>query len=178
MDARWSCSAATMRGDRRSNQDQLVVVDGAAAVLDGATSWLRDPDDPRDGGWYSRVLGAALTARLPGRGPLAEILADAIADVRETYSLTSGDSPYSTATIVRWAADEVDLLVLGDSPAVVQDGSRAVEVVADERLSTPAVAERAAYSQHLVDDHGFDAGFAELIAAVQRRERESFNRAG
>jgi hypothetical protein len=171
------CSASTVRGDRASNQDQLVVVDGAAAVLDGATSWLRASDDPRDGGWYARMLGTALTARLPGTGrSLAEILADAISEVRDCHSLTPGDSPYSTASIVRWDEDEVDVLVLGDSPAVIQCASGAVDVLADERLAGTAPVERAAYRAHLAAGRGFDAAFGDLIADVQRSERASFNR--
>ncbi|MER7282092.1 hypothetical protein ABT369_47455 [Dactylosporangium sp. NPDC000244] len=113
----WIASAATLRGDRATNQDQLIVVDGAAAVLDGATSWLHtyDGPDPRDGGWYARTLGQALTGRLPGHGtPLADILADAIAHVRDTHGLRPGESPYSTATIARWDTERADLLVLGD----------------------------------------------------------------
>src|SRR4051812_18902709 len=81
----WISSAAALRGDRPTNQDQCVMVDGAAAVLDGATSWLHtyDGPEPRDGGWYARALGAALTAILPGHGtPLEAILAAAICDVR------------------------------------------------------------------------------------------------
>jgi hypothetical protein len=178
VDRRWLCSAATLRGDRRSNQDQLIVVDGAAAVLDGATSWLRDSDDPRDGGWYARVLGAALTGRLPGRGSLVSLLADAITEVRDTYSLAAGDSPYSTASMVRWASGEIELLVLGDSPALVRDVPGVVDVVADERLSLTASAERDTYREHLAAGHGFDVAFADLVAAVQRSERDSFNRPG
>ena len=179
MEARWLCRAATLRGDRSSNQDQVVLVDGAAAVLDGATSWLRDPDDPRDGGWYSRVLGAELTARLPAPGAsLAAVLADAIAAVRDAHALTPGDSPYSTASIVRWSADTVEVLVLGDSPAAVRPVTGPVEVVADPRLSTTAADERAAYRRHLAGGAGFDDRFGRLMAAVQRAERAAFNRDG
>jgi hypothetical protein len=177
MDRRWLCSAATLRGDRPTNQDQVVVVDGAAAVLDGATSWLRDPGDPRDGGWYARALGAALTARLPGaERTLTGILADAIAEVRDAHGLTPGDSPYSTASIARWTQDEIDVLVLGDSPVLVQAASGEVEMVADDRLAGTASSQRAAYREHLAAGEGFDARFAGLIAAVQRSERAAFNR--
>jgi hypothetical protein len=177
----WISTAATLRGDRPTNQDQIVVVDGAAAVLDGATSWLHTYDEvePRDGGWYARMLGHALTARLPGRGvDLAEILAAAIADVRDAYGLRPGNSPYSTAGIVRWSDEQIELLVLGDSPAMIGTVSGTAMVVADDRLARTAPDERAAYRDHLRDGHGFDQRFAGLIAEVQRRERHSFNRPG
>ncbi|MEW2386461.1 hypothetical protein AB0873_31005 [Micromonospora sp. NPDC047707] len=48
-------------------------------------------------------------------------------------------------------------------------------LVADERLAATAPAERDAYRDHLRGGHGFDAHFADLIAAVQRTERHSFN---
>ncbi len=128
----WICTAATLRGDRPTNQDQFVVVDGAAAVLDGATSWLHayNGPDPRDGGWYA---------------------------------------------LARWATDEVDVLVLGDSPVLMRQASGKTELIADERLAATAPAERGAYRDHLRRGHGFDAHFAGLIAAVQRTERRSFN---
>lgn len=175
---RWIAEAATLRGDRSTNQDQLVVVDGAAAVLDGATSWLRPAEDPRDGGWYARMLGHELTGLLPGHGsPLTSLLAEAIARVRDTWSLEPGSSPYSTATLARWSDDEVEVAVLGDSPAVVRTRV-GVETVCDERLAATAHEQRAAYAEHLRAGRGFDAGFAALIADVQRAERDSFNLAG
>lgn len=174
----WICSAATLRGDRPTNQDQYVVIDGAAAILDGATSWLHTyhGPEPRDGGWYARTLGAALTARLPGHGTALNVILDAaIADVRDTYGLKPGDSPYSTATLARWNTDHVDLLVLGDSPALIHRSAGTNTLIADERLAATAPAERDAYRDHLRQGRGFDAHFADLIAAVQRTERHSFN---
>ncbi|TYB39792.1 hypothetical protein FXF50_05330 [Micromonospora sp. AP08] len=93
--------AATLRGDRPTDQDRYVVVDGAAAVLDGETSWLHTyhGPEPRDGGWYARALGTALTARLPGHGTALNVILDApIADRRDAYGLKPADSPYSTST--------------------------------------------------------------------------------
>jgi len=175
----WICAVATLRGDRTTNQDQVVMVDGAAAVLDGATSWLHThhEPDPKDGGWYARALGQALTARLPGHGnTLPAILADAIAHVRDTYALRPGESPYSTATIARWDTNHLDVLVLGDSPALVRWKSGQVLLISDDRLAATAPVQRAAYRDHLRHSSGFDTTFASLIADVQRTERLSFNR--
>ncbi|GIF05045.1 hypothetical protein Asi03nite_25830 [Actinoplanes siamensis] len=50
------CSAATRRGDRATNQDQYVLVDGA-------TAWPHtcQGSEPRDRGRYAPALGAAFT---------------------------------------------------------------------------------------------------------------------
>ncbi|WP_433074388.1 hypothetical protein ACQP1P_27285 [Dactylosporangium sp. CA-052675] len=72
--------------------------------------------------------------------------------------------------------ERADLLVLGDSPAVIRWTSGRTELVGDDRLAATAPAERAAYREHLRAGRGFDTGFAALIAAVQRTERLGFNR--
>lgn len=142
-------STATLKGDRTTNQDHCVVVDGALAVLDGATSWL--PQDPsRDGGWYSRMLGAALTVLLPGRNrPLTDLLAEAIADVGDRHGLQAGTSPTSTVSILRWDADNLEALVLGDSPVVVYPVTGEPVVVFDDRLEAVGADERLAAEAHL-----------------------------
>ena len=174
----WVTSTASRKGDRRSNQDQALAVEGAIAVLDGATSWL--PQDPaQDGGWYARMLGARLTRDLPGhQKSLPELLADAIAEIRDTYALQPASSPYSTAAIVRWNADTVEALVLGDSPVLVEHRDGVLELLADERLEPIAADLREAYRQRLRAGHGFDAEFATLIADVQTVERKSRNQEG
>lgn len=171
-------STATRRGDRATNQDQVVVLDGAVAVLDGATSWL--PQDPaQDGGWYARTLGSALAARLPARGhDLADVLADAIAQVRDAFGLDPERSPYSTASLVRWDATTLDVLVLGDSPVVVALADGGVAVVEDRRLEPVGAQVRARYRRHLAEGNGFGAGLDALVAQVQEVERTLRNRDG
>jgi hypothetical protein len=174
----WVVSAATRRGDRPTNQDQAVLLDGAIALLDGATSWLSQ-DPARDGGWYARTLGAALAARLPGHGrPIASLLADAIEELRDTHALQPDTTPYSTATIVRWDADVLEALVLGDSPVLVVRRAAPPELVSDDRLEPVGAEQRAAYRAHLRDGHGFGEPFARLVADLQRVERGSRNRPG
>src|SRR5512147_2207529 len=96
-------TTGTLAGGQRANQDHIVVTDHAVAVLDGATSWL--PQDPaRDGGWYARGLGAALTTLLPGDSrDLAELVGESITQMRDRYGLSPGDCPTSTVTIARWS---------------------------------------------------------------------------
>ena len=175
----WTVSTATRRGDRATNQDQILVVDGAIAVLDGATSWLPH-DHRRDGGWYSRVLAGVLARRLPGHDrPLAEHLAGAIGELRDTFDLDPATTPYSTAAVVRWDEQHLDALVLGDSPVVVhRRAGGAVDALADDRLEPVAADIRERYRQHLRAGHGFDEEFASIIAELQTAERRHRNREG
>src|SRR3954447_3183888 len=130
---RVSVVTATLRGSGRTNQDTAVVTDHAMAVLDGATAWL--PQEPgRDGGWYSRQLGAALAKRLDSPTPLIELVTNAISDVCNDNGLVVGHAPESTVTIARWSADELEVLVLGDSPAVIFQRDAEPVVLVDDRL--------------------------------------------
>jgi hypothetical protein len=174
-----SVETATLRGDGRTNQDQIVVTDRAAAVLDGSTAWL--PQQPgRDGGWYARQLAAALTTRLDGPEPLVELLADSIDEVRGRFGLVAGASPESTVTIARWVADSLELLVLGDSPAVAYFAGReqAPTVLLDDRLEPTGAPLRQKYRQHLRDGHGYDDELSALLAELQRAELGQRNRPG
>jgi len=170
---------ATLAGsESKANQDHAIVTARAAVVLDGATSWLLQ-DPARDGGWYARALGAALTPRLddPGR-TLGEIVAQAVADLRDRYRLVPGDCPTSTVTIVRWDLEAVEIYTLGDSPAVVYLTHTEPVAVYDVRLEAVGAAARAAYRAYLLAGHGYDARLSTLIADLQLAERAERNRDG
>lgn len=171
-------TTATLAGGTRDNQDHTVVTARAAAVLDGATSWL--PQDPaRDGGWYARSLGAALTTRLDDSGhSLTEIVADAIAELRDRFGLGPGDCPTSTVTIARWGAETIEIYTLGDSPAVVYPLGGDPIPVYDSRLEAVGATARAAYRDHLRAGHGYDDYHFRLVADVQVAERDERNRRG
>jgi hypothetical protein len=169
---------ATLAGEARGNQDHVVVTDRAVALLDGATSWL--PHDPaRDGGWYARVLGAALTPRLddPDRS-LIDVVTEAIGDLCDRYGLAPGESPSSTVTIARWDPETVEVYTLGDSPAVVYPGRGEPALIYDDRLDVVGTGHHEAYREHLKSGLGYDDRLAELIAELQLTEREQRNRAG
>jgi hypothetical protein len=120
-------------GAPRPTEDRIVVLPNAVLLLDGATSPV--PVE-RDGGWYSAVLAEALTAVVTARphDDLADLLAEAVADLVDRYGLVPGDSPSSTVAMLRWGGETVDALVLADSP-VVAFGQAGVDVVADTRLA-------------------------------------------
>jgi hypothetical protein len=171
-------TTGTLAGGSRGNQDHIVITDHAVAVLDGATSWL--PQDPsRDGGWYARGIGAALTMLLSDDSrELAELVGEAIEQIRDRYGLSRGDCPTSTVTIARWSREVIDIYALGDSPAVVYPVAGTPQIVYDDRLEHVGAAQRDAYRRHLRSGAGYDSRLADLIADLQRTEREQRNAPG
>ena len=157
----------------KPTQDRTVLLPDAVAVLDGASA--PDPSE-RDGGWYAEQLATELAARLADRRlDLTTVLADAIAAVTSAYRLVPGSSPSSTVTLLRWDADRVDGLVLGDSPLVVFTGDTA-EVVVDERLNGVAPGQRVAYHDRLARGGGYDEAHRELLRALVGEQRRHRNR--
>lgn len=134
-------SAATRPVPGGVNDDTFVCGPGFAAVLDGATAPAsRDSGCVHDVPWLVARLSGHLAGLLPRGGdePLAGLLAAAIertrADHRGTCDLSNPDSPSSTVTILRERADDVDYLVLGDSPLVLHGADDRVEVIVDDRV--------------------------------------------
>jgi hypothetical protein len=166
-----------MRGAGRANQDAVIVSDRAVAVLDGATSWLPQAPD-RDGGWYARHLAALLLPTLDIDRPLADLLADAIGQLATTYDLTDDKGPESTVTIARWNTDSLELLVLGDSPGVVELVDEPPTYLLDDRLQPVGAQARAAYREHLRSGHGYGPDLDELLAQLQRDELAGRNTPG
>ena len=156
----------------RPTQDRTVRLPGAVAVLDGASA--PEPAD-RDGGWYADRLAAELADRLPGPYDLATVLADSIAAVTSEHRLVPGRSPSSTVTLLRWDAEHVDGLVLGDSPLVVAT-TAGIDVLVDERLATVAPAQRVAYHDRLAAGGGYDDGHRDLLRALVGEQRRHRNR--
>ncbi|MER6991650.1 protein phosphatase 2C domain-containing protein [Saccharopolyspora hirsuta] len=116
------------------NEDYHAVGPDWAFVLDGATA----PSDVDSGcahdvAWLVHRLGAELAGRLavPGQ-PLADVLAEAIAATcaahADTCDLRNPSSPSSTVSILR-AGDEIEYLVLADSPIAFDHGA-----IVDDRL--------------------------------------------
>lgn len=155
----------------RPSQDRTVLLPTAAAVLDGASA--PDPAD-RDGGWYADQLAGQLAHRLTSTVDLVTVLADAIAAVASEHRLVPGRSPSSTVTLLRWDADTVEGLVLGDSPLVVVTDT--VEVVVDDRLAAVAPRQRVAYHDRLAAGGGYDDGHQDLLRALVGEQRRHRNR--
>lgn len=137
---------AERAGGSRPSEDRVVTTPYAVAVLDGASQ--PDPTE-RDGGWLAGTLARELGTRLDGDTDPAALLAGAIASVATRYGIVPGTGPSTTVALVRWSADVLDVLVLGDSPVVVylRDGTvapvrdgRLAALTSDDRPATPGFA--------------------------------------
>ncbi|WP_298455311.1 protein phosphatase 2C domain-containing protein [uncultured Cellulomonas sp.] len=172
-------AAATRQGSGSTNQDRYVVGEHYAAVLDGASSEsVTIPG--RDGGWYAEALSHRLVKFLDedAGGTTADVVARAIADVRDAYSLDPESTPTSTVAIARWTDTSIDLFVLGDSTAValLADGTELLQT--DDRLANVARAERDAYLSRLASGAGYDPGHRDLLRRLQAHQRAERNQPG
>src|SRR5882757_5656098 len=93
---------ATESAPGHVNEDYAVCGNEWAVILDGATAPAGiDSGCIHDVRWLVRQLAAAITARMPATAaPLADLLAEAISDVRQAHGgacdLDNPDSPSST----------------------------------------------------------------------------------
>lgn len=154
------------------SEDVVRVLPNAVILLDGATTLQ---PTPRTGGWYAARLAHALENRLDSRAGLAELLAESIVAVTETYDLSPGDAPSSTVALLRWDNDTVETLVLADSPVIVFTAA-GEQVVQDERLATVGDQtrhqQRAGYRDRLNAGGGFDdEHLARLAASMETTGR-------
>ncbi|GAA1849316.1 hypothetical protein [Asanoa iriomotensis] len=118
------------------NEDLFLAGPGFAVLLDGAGTRGIEAICRHGVAWYTTRLGGELVARLAfERGPLTQLLGDAIEAVaathRHTCDLADPSSPSATVAILRLGGGRADYLVLGDS-VLLLNGSRAL-VVDDRR---------------------------------------------
>lgn len=156
----------------RPSQDRIVRLRTAVAVLDGASA---PEESEQDGGWYADQLAGQLATRLDGPYDLGTVLADSIAAVTSDHRLVPGRSPSSTVTLLRWDAEHVEGLVLGDSPLVVATAA-GPEVLVDDRLEAVAPMQRVAYHDRLARGGGYDEGHRELLRELVGEQRRHRNR--
>ncbi|SBT48658.1 hypothetical protein [Micromonospora auratinigra] len=129
---------------RADNEDLVLRFGPLVGVLDGATV----PEGFDTGcvhgpAWYVRHLAARIGLAVAARpaATLMSSLAAAILAVRADHGdecdLDHPGTPSATVCLLREGGDQVDYLVLCDSPLVLDTGDR-VEVVADDRLAAAA----------------------------------------
>ncbi|MEO3779113.1 hypothetical protein ABGB16_20140 [Micromonospora sp. B11E3] len=135
-------SASAPAPGRAVNEDLVLRHGPVVGVLDGATV----PEGFDTGcvhgpGWYVRHLAARIGLAVAARpaATLMSSLAAAILAVRADHGggcdLDHPGTPSATVCLLRESGDEVDWLVLCDSPLVLDVGGR-VDVVSDDRLET------------------------------------------
>ncbi|WP_442933764.1 hypothetical protein [Micromonospora sp. CPCC 205556] len=126
----------------RENEDMVFRFGPLVGVLDGATV----PDGFDTGcvhgpAWFVRHLAARIGLAVAARptstlvGSLAAALLAVRADHGAACDLDHPGTPSSTVCLLREGEDEVDYLVLCDSPLVLDRGGR-IQVVSDDRLDT------------------------------------------
>jgi hypothetical protein len=139
MQVTWASEA----GGKRPNEDYVVTGPDWAVVLDGATAPAGiDSGCVHDVCWLVRQLAAAVASRMPSASlPLADLLAEAITDVRRahcgTCDLANPDSPASTVAMCRVNGSALEYLSLADSAVLHARPGHAAEVFLDERTGDP-----------------------------------------
>lgn len=134
-------SASDPAPGRPENEDVVFRFGPLVGVLDGATV----PDGFDTGcvhgpAWYVRHLAARIGLAVAARpaATLMSSLAAAILAVRadhgNTCDLDHPGTPSSTVCLLRCGGDQVDYLVLCDSPLVLDTGA-GIDVVTDDRLA-------------------------------------------
>lgn len=159
-------------------QDRCFTADGLVVVLDGASAI--DPVANPDATEYVDTLGPFLVEQVIATTEvdLRNALAEAIRQTTEKLALVPGTAPSSTVSIVRWRDDKVDVLVLGDSPVIVQfaDGSqKTIDQHSQEHIAPDL---RRLYRERLASGRGYDEEHRAILAEIQRREAQVRNKSG
>lgn len=167
-------SSARLPAD--SGDDRVFVASNGVVVLDGATAYKPHRVAAAD---YAETLGRAVTDGLDDTTPLEEVLSVAldrtIGDLG--LELHSQSAPSSTIVLVRLRAVGVtDILVLGDSTAVIGYANGNEEVLRDDRLQRLPLPAAKEYRTRLHQGRGYDRTHRELLATLQESQRRWRNR--
>lgn len=131
--------SATRPAPGTVNDDSYVVGPGFAVVFDGCTDPGRDSGCEHDVPWLVGHLAAHVAAGLTvgGSTGLSQILAGAIEATMTDHrscDLSNPDSPSSTVTMLREAGDQIEFLILGDSPLVLEHADGTVGHHVDDQV--------------------------------------------
>lgn len=165
-------SAELAAGDA-PNEDRVRVGQNAVVVLDGASG----SDTRVTVADYVDHLADALIEVLDAEPdmPLPHALADAIRSTVAAMRLMPGESPSSTVSITRRRGDEVDLLVLGDSPVYLGPNGK---LFTDDRLARLDLPSRTKAYERLRQGAGYDEVHRELVRAVRAEQLPLLNEPG
>lgn len=156
-----------------SDDDRVITSDDTLIVLDGATS--HHPDTP-PAGVYVDALAQQLQQRITRTSDLEQNLASAIEATAHNLNLRPGTAPSSTVAITRCSPSTLDVLVLGDSSAIVGGDSEVVHT--DSRLDYLELPDVDRYQRRLRRHCGYDDQHRRILSDLQRHERQYRNRPG
>ncbi|MGY1867304.1 protein phosphatase 2C domain-containing protein [Nocardia gipuzkoensis] len=156
-------------------EDRVFVSQSGLVILDGATAYEPSASSATE---YVDHLGIDLSQRLDTNETLTEVLRSSIVETAGRLRLTPGTAPSSTVVLVRVSTESVQVLVLGDSTAVVGFHDGAQHVITDDRLNQLRLPEARTYRLRLAAGTGYDRQHADLLKQLQRRERAHRNRSG
>jgi hypothetical protein len=159
-----------------ASDDRVFITENAAVVLDGASAFV--PVDVSTG-TYVDTLGRHLSdaLRCDPAGRLDQLVASAIASTAHELSLTPGNSPSSTVSVIRGRNAIVDLFVLGDS-CIYYGNEATAQALTDARIADLEIPEHAGYRTRLAGGSGYDDIHRELLGRLQSAQRTRRNRAG
>lgn len=154
------------------SDDKVLATENTVIVLDGASAFHPVPVPAST---YADTLGRSLhrTLREDPPADLREALADAISATAHALELSARASPTSTVAIARCLEDQVEVLVLGDSPVIMPD-----VIVSDDRIDALGLPERAAYRSRLASGSGYDETHRALLKKLQAKQIEHRNEDG
>lgn len=151
-------------------QDRCFTAEGLVVILDGASAI--DPTANPDATQYVDTLGPLLVERIT-RMPcvdLRDALAEAIRRAADKLALVPGTAPSSTVSVVRWGRESVDVLVLGDSPVIVESTDGTLQTIVQHPQAHIAADLRQLYRERLTAGWGFDDEHRAILADIQRQE--------
>lgn len=157
-------------------QDRWSATDNIAVVLDGASSFT---PSVADAGAYVDLLLSALMVNVSNSHiDLREALSESILRCARDLAVPPIGGPSSTVLIARQGAENFEILVLGDSTAIVGTVDGSEVRLTDDRLGEIGTEIRERYRHRLRGGVGYDDVHAEILRELQELEKAQRNRPG
>ncbi|MFC0063003.1 PP2C family serine/threonine-protein phosphatase [Umezawaea endophytica] len=109
---------------------------------------------------------------------LVDVLREAIRSVASSLQLKAGQAPSSTVLLTRVLGERFEVLVLGDSTAIVHTRTGGEIRTTDPRLSDIATDLREQYRQRLKTGAGYDGDHRAILRQLQAQELGERNTPG
>ncbi|WP_192909351.1 protein phosphatase 2C domain-containing protein [Gandjariella thermophila] len=168
---------ASLPAHEGRGQDRWAAVTNGLIVLDGASSFTPAVINAER---FVDELIADLSQRLPAdQESLCVILGRSINAVASKLQLKPGHSPSSTVLILRKSSENIDLLLLGDSTALVKTTYHdEPHRITDTRLAAVAPEYHDKYRSRLRTGSGYDNTHRALLRSLQEEQLAARNTPG